>query len=133
MPTKRHRFRFYADECIPIPTVAFLREKGLVVRHAADIDMIGKSDSYQMKVSKQLNMVLLTLDHDFKKIDSFSLTGHPGIILVQVTSFTKENINQVLDKALKNINEGYIKNSKVTVSIDQIVKEKNGVVTKREI
>ena len=132
MPSKNSQFHFYADECIPIPSVIFLRERGISITHAADIEMVGKSDPYQLKISKKLGRVFLTLDHDFKQVEDVSLNGHPGIILIKVTSPTPKNINQVLSKLLKNISEDFMRNSKVTVTMDKITRERNGeVVTKR--
>lgn len=133
MPSKKHRFHFYADECIPLQSVTYLREKGINIIHVFDRNNIKKSDSFQFRYSKKIKSIFLSLDKDVERFESSSLKNHPGVILIKVTTVTYKNINQVLDKLLKNLSQDNIEESIVKISNDMITKEKNGKVTKKSI
>ncbi len=133
MPSKNHRIQFYADECIPIPSVSFLRKKGINVVHVYDEDLVGKSDSYQLNHSKKLGRVLLSLDNDFKKFDGKNLNKHPGVILITVGNTTPDNINRVIDKVVRIIKEDYVENSLIRITIAKIKRIKKGAIDERSI
>ena len=131
MPSRKPRIHLYADENIPIPTVIYLKSRGISVIHAYDKNFISKSDLFHLKQSKNLNRVLLSLDKDFKKFKGVRLNDHPGVILISVGNVTPNHINNVLDKILANVTEGYIKESLVKATIDKIIREKKGVITEK--
>ncbi len=133
MPFKKHRISFYADENIPIPSVTYLRKKGINIRHVYDEDLVGKEDHYQFNHSKKLNRVLLSLDKDFKKFDGISLKSHPGVILITVGNAVPENINRVLYKILVNISEDYVVNSLIRVTMSKMIRLKNGKIDEKSL
>lgn len=133
MPFKNHRIPLYADENIPIPSVTYLRKKGISVVHVYDENLVGKKDPYQFNHSKKLNRVLLSLDKDFKKFDGISLNFHPGVILITVGNAVPENINRVLSKILKNISQDYVKNALIRITFNKMVRIKKGLVDQKTI
>lgn len=134
MPSKNHRIPFYADECIPLPSVSFLRKRGVRISHAYEEGLIQQDDfSVHLKHSKKLGKVLLSLDKDFRKLDGTNLSSHPGVILITVGTAVSENINRVLAKVLENITEDYVKNSLIRITISKITRVKKDKVDSRNI
>ncbi len=133
MPSKKPRIQLYADECIPIPSITYLKQHGISIIHAYDIDFIGVSDSKHLKKSRQIKRVLLSLDKDFKKFEEASLVNHPGVILLATTDITANHINKILIKALPHITQTYAKESLMRVSVNKIIREKDGVIFEKLI
>lgn len=133
MPSKKSKLHLYADECIPIPSIIYLKKKGISVVHAYDINFVKKPDIIHLKKSKQLNRILLSLDKDFKKFKEFSLQNHPGVILISTGDVTPESINKILDKSFKHVTESSAKDSLTLVTIDKIIRERDGEITKKTI
>lgn len=133
MSSKKSRLRIYADECIPVTSTTYLKQKGVSVIHAYDINFIQKPDSTHFKKSRELKRVLLSFDRDFKKFKHFSHSNHPGMILISTGYTTPEHINKILDKTLKHITESFMKNSLIIVTIDKIIREKAGVISEKSI
>ncbi len=124
MPSKKSRIRLYADECIPVPTVTYLKEKGCSIVHAYDLHYVDKKDELHFKKSKLLKRVLLSLDNDFKKFEGASMKSHPGIILISTGNNTPKHINSIVNKALKEISDEAVKHSIHRVTIDKITVDK---------
>lgn len=133
MPSKKSRLPLYADENIAVQTVSRLKTKGISVIHAYDLNYVNKRDELHFKKSKSLKRILLSLDKDFKRFKGIPVGNHPGIILITSGSSTYKHINKILDKALKHIPEDYIKHSILRISMDKIVKEKNGKTSEKNI
>ena len=131
MSSKKSRLSLYADECIPIPSVTYLKRKGISIIHAYDINFLEQSDNLQFKKSKQLKRILISLDKDFKRFKDLSLKGHPGIILLSTGDITSGNINKILNKMLKYLTENFVKESLIKATVDKITREKNGVLSEK--
>ena len=128
MPSKKSRIQLYADECFPIPTVTYLRSFGYSITHAFDKNYIQKSDRFHLLVSKKLNRILITLDRDFIYYKQTSLRDYPGVIVISVGSVTPLNINKVCRKLFKNISRDLAKGSLIKVTIDKLIKIKDGKI-----
>ena len=124
---------FYADECIPQPSVDYLRSNGISVTHAFDLGFIERPDRFHLKESKKMKRILLSLDADFIHFSPNDVVGHPGVICLSSSDITPKHLNKLLDKVLKNINSSAIKNSILTISIDKIRKNKKGIITLMDI
>ena len=111
---------YYADECVPVVSVTYLRSKGFSVIHAYEKGYVQVKDSQHIKISKKLNRILIALDKDFWQKRKFSLSGHPGIIVLKTTSSTPSTINKVAEKTLKRIARIELKESILYVSVDKI-------------
>lgn len=129
-PRKIH-VKLYADEMFPMTSVVHLKSKGYSITHAADKRFLHKSDQEHLKLSKKLNMVLITLDRDFIYYDKVKLGKHPGVIVISVGSATPPNVNKICEKLLKQVSENYLKDSLVRVTMTKIIKIKNGVRTEK--
>ena len=128
MPSKKSRIQFYADECFPVPTVTYLRSLGFSIIHAFDKNYIQKSDRFHLLASKKLSRILITLDRDFIYYKQTSLRDYPGVIVISVGSVTPLNINKVCRKLVKNITRGLMKGSLVKITIDKLIKIKDGKI-----
>ncbi len=126
MPSKKLPTQFYADECFPVPVVTFLKSQGYSIIHAYDKNLIQRSDRFHLQTSKNLGRVLITLDRDFNEYENTSLKGSPGVIIISVGTATPPNITKVCQKILKTIGEDLIKESLIKVTIDKLIKIKDG-------
>lgn len=117
---------YYADECVPITSITYLRSKGFSIIHAFDKNFTGKKDLEQIKMSKKLNRIFIALDKDFWQKRKFSLLGHPGIIVLKTASSTPLAVNKVAGKVLKRISSLDLKGSILYASADKIRRWKNG-------
>ena len=134
MPSKRSLVQFYADECFPIPSVTYLRSLGYSIIHAFDKNYIRKTDRFHLLASKKLNRILITLDRDFIYYKQAHLVDNPGVIVISVGSATPVNINKVCRKLIKNISRDLLKGSLITITIDKLIKIKDGkVVVEKKI
>ncbi|HSW48460.1 MAG TPA: DUF5615 family PIN-like protein [Candidatus Saccharimonadales bacterium] len=133
MPSKKSRLHIYADECIPVTSIINLKQKGVSAIHAYDINFIQKPDKIHLKKSKELNRILLSFDRDFKQFKHFPLLNHPGVILLSTGDTTPEHVNKILDKVLKHITVLFMRNSLVIVTMNKIIREKEGVKSEKNI
>lgn len=117
---------YYADECLPVTSITYLRSRGFSIIHAYDGGHIQEKDSEQLKISKKLNRVLVALDKDFWQRRKFNLSGHPGVIVLKTTSSTPFAVSKVAEKTFKRINNVKLKESVLYVSTDKIRRWKNG-------
>lgn len=133
MPSKRSFIRFYADECFPVPVTTYLKSLGYSIIHAYDLNFIQKNDHFHLTQAKKLKRILITLDRDFLYYNQVNLESHPGVIVISAGSTTPPHINKISKKLLKNISGAFAKNSLVRVTMDKIIKLKNGVVISEKI
>ena len=133
MPSRKSRLRLYADENIPIPSITYLKAKGISIVHAFDFNFIEKPDREHLQKSKTLNRILISLDKDVKKFQGIVIQDHPGVILLTSGDITAQHLNQLLDKVVKNVTPSFVKDSLVKATISIITREKTGVTTKREM
>lgn len=128
MPSKKSRIQFYADECFPVTSVTHLKSLGYSIVHAFDRGLVQKSDFTHLKTSKKRGRALITLDRDFMYYDKTNLADHPGVIVISVGTATPPHVNKVCEKLLKVINEDFVKNALIKVTIVKIIKVKEGEI-----
>lgn len=133
MSSKKSRLRLYADENIPIPSVTYLKKKGISIVHAFDFKYIEKPDKEHLRKSKSLNRVLISLDKDVKKFQGITINDHPGVILLESGDVTSPHLNLLLDKVIKHVSPAFVKDSLIRVTIDMLTQEKNGEILKKDI
>lgn len=133
MPSKKPKLHFYADECIPLQSVTYLREKGINTIDVYSRNLQNKSDHYQFRYSKKIKKIFLSLDKDVRKFEESSLKDHPGVVLIKVSLVSPKTVNQIVDKILKYLTEDFVKGSVVRISNDMIIREKGGLVIRKEI
>lgn len=132
MPSKKSHIKLYADENFPVTSVLYLKSLGYSIIHAFDKKYVQKSDSKHLKISKQLQRVLITLDRDFLYYEKVHLEEHPRVIVISVSLATPPRINHVCKKLFQNINNAYVKDSLLKVTNNKIVKTKNGKITSQK-
>ena len=111
---------YYADECIPVPSITHLRSKGFSIIHSYEKGYIAVSDSEHLKISKKLNRVLVALDKDFWQKRKFNLSNHPGVIVLKITSSTPSAVNKIAGKILKRVKNIKLKGTILYASQDKI-------------
>lgn len=124
MPSKKVRLQLYADENFPIGSVKYLKSIGISILHAYSKGYIQKSDLFHLKVSKDLERILITRDRDFN-YNWTTLRDHPGVILISPGNQTSEAVNQVCRKSFKKITANFVSESLVRITIDKITRNKN--------
>src|SRR5258706_10629636 len=134
MPSRKSHIQFYADECFPVTSVTYLRSLGYSIIHAFDRKLAEEPDQKHLKESKKLKRILITLDRDFLYYTNVNLSGHPGIIVVSVSSAIPEKVNKACKKMLKYITPDLASGSIIRISASKLRKEKNGeVVFEKEL
>lgn len=102
--------------------------------HAFDRGLVRKSDITHLRMSKKLNRALITLDRDFLYYEKINLKEHPGVIVISVGTATPPHVNKVSEKLLKAINEDFVKNALIKVTVNKIIKSKEGkMVTEKSL
>lgn len=125
-PKSKHR-RYYADECFPVPSVSYLKSKSFSIVHTGDMGYINISDLEQLKVSKKLGRVLVTLDKkDFQQRKKHNLSRHPGVIVLRASSLTYPNINKLAEKVLKRVHRIKLEEALLHASTTKIRRYKKG-------
>lgn len=127
MPSKKVRLRLYADENFPVGSVKYLKSLGISIIHAYSMGFVRKSDPFHLKTSKNLNRILITRDRDFN-YNWRTLKNHPGVILVSPGSQTSDAVNQICEKAFRKVTSNFVSEALVRITVDKIVRNKNGVV-----
>ena len=133
MSSKKSRLRLYADENIPIPSVTYLKKKGISIVHAFDFKYIEKPDKEHLHKSKSLKRVLISLDKDVKKFHGVTIKNHPGVILLESGDVTASHLNLLLDKVIKHISPAFAKNSLIRITINTLTQVKKGEIVKKNI
>lgn len=128
MPSKKSRLQFYADECFPVPAVTYLKSLGYSIIHAYDKNFIQKSDQFHLLTSKRLERILITLDRDFNSYETADLKDYPGVIIISAGSTTPLHIITVCRKLLKFISRDLVKGSLIKITVDKLIKIKNGEI-----
>ncbi|MBI2020414.1 DUF5615 family PIN-like protein [Candidatus Daviesbacteria bacterium] len=128
MPSKKSKLQLYADECFPVPAVTYLKSLGYSIIHSYDKNFIQKSDQFHLLTSKKLGRILITLDRDFNDYETADLKGYPGVIIISAGSTTPLHIIKVCKKVLKFISQDLAKESLIKVTIDKLIKIKNGEI-----
>lgn len=116
---------YYADECVPVASITYLRSRGFSIIHAYEKNYIRKKDLEQIKFSKKLNRILIALDKDFWQKRKFNLSDHPGVIVLKTTSSTPSAVSKIAEKILKRVNKIKLKGSILYVSADKIRRWQN--------
>lgn len=124
MPSRKIRLQLYADECFPVPTVVYLRSKGVSIVHASSFNYLNKSDKFHLKVSKNLGKILITLDRDFT-FNWKDVKSHPGVILISTGSRGYQAINDICYKGLTRITLNFTKDSLLRITKTKVIKLKN--------
>jgi len=124
MTRGKYQNSYYADECFPYPSITFLKSKGYSVKHACDYKYLNLSDKEQLKKSKKLNMVLITINKRCFWQEKYNLTNHPGIIILETTSTDYININKLSLKALERLKNKNLKEGIYKVTYTKIIKRR---------
>lgn len=125
MPSKKVRLQLYADENFPVGSIKYLKSLGISIIHAYSKGYIQKSDSFHLKVSKDLDRILITRDRDFN-YNWTTLKNHPGVILISPGNQTSDAVNKVCNKSFKKITTNFVSESLVKITMNKIIRNKEG-------
>ncbi|MGD0382308.1 MAG: DUF5615 family PIN-like protein [Thermoguttaceae bacterium] len=73
------KIRFYLDEHVAKAVARGLRQRGVDVKTAAEVELLGASDEKHLEFVQSEGRVIFTQDDDFLKLVSQGL-NHPGIV-----------------------------------------------------
>ena len=112
--------RILADMPISPRTVEFLKELGHEVTHAAELSMALSPDEDIVEFAKSQGLVILTEDLDFAAILAVTRAIEPGVIILRVGNWKREQIEQRLAQALDELNDVTLYNSIVMIERNRI-------------
>ena len=112
--------RILADMPISPRTVEFLKDLGHEVTHAAELSMALSPDEDIVEFAKSEGLVILTEDLDFAAILAVTRAIEPGVIILRVGNWTREQTEQRLEQALHELNDETLYNSIVMIERNRI-------------
>ena len=107
--------RILADMPISPRTVDFLKGLGHEVVHAADLGLARAPDEEIVERAKADGMSILTEDLDFGAILAVTGEMEPGVIILRLGNWTREQIENRLRTVLGELPEESFRNSIATV------------------
>lgn len=107
--------RILADMPISPRTVEFLRGMGHEVVHALDLGLARAADEEIVDQAKAAGMTILTEDLDFGAILAVTREIGPGVIILRVGNWRREEIENRLRTVLGELPEDSFRNSIATV------------------
>ena len=107
--------RILIDMPISPRTVDFLKGLGHEVVHAADLGLARAPDEEIVERAKADGMSILTEDLDFGAILAVTGEMEPGVIILRVGNWTREQIENRLRTVLGELPEESFRNSIATV------------------
>ena len=107
--------RILADMPISPRTVEFLRGLGYEVVHALDLGLARAADEEIVDQAKAEEMTILTEDLDFGAILAVTREIKPGVIILRVGNWRREEIEDRLRTVLGELPEESFQNSIATV------------------
>ena len=112
--------RILADMPISPRTVEFLRELGHEVRHASELSMALSPDEDIVEFAKSEDLAILTEDLDFAAILAVTRAVEPGVMILRVGNWKREQIELRLVHLLQELTEETLYNSIVMIERNRI-------------
>lgn len=107
--------RILADMPISPRTVEFLNGRGHEAVHALNLGMAQASDEEIIQWAKAEGMSILTEDLDYGAILAVSGEVEPGVIILRVGNWTRDQIERRLERVLEELSEERFRNAIVIV------------------
>lgn len=107
--------RILADMPISPRTVVFLQGLGHEVVHAIDLGMARAPDEEIVNYAKVAGLSILTEDLDYGAILAVTGEMNPGVIILRVGNWTREQVESRLRRVLEELPEESFRNSIATV------------------
>jgi predicted nuclease of predicted toxin-antitoxin system len=107
--------RILADMPISPRTVEFLNGLGHEAVHALDLGMAHAPDEEIIQRAKAEGMSILTEDLDYAAILAVSGEIEPGVIILRVGNWTRDQIDRRLERILEELPEERFRNAIVIV------------------
>ena len=112
--------RIIADMPISPRTVEFLRELGHEAVHASALSMAMSPDEDIVEYAKSEGMAILTEDLDFAAILAVTRSVEPGVMILRVGNWNREQIERRIEHALQELTEETLYNSIVMIERNRI-------------
>lgn len=107
--------RILADMPISPRTVELLNDLGHEAVHALDLGMAQARDEEIIQWAKAEGMSILTEDLDYGAILAVSGEVEPGVIILRVGNWTRDQIERRLERVLQELSEERFRNAIVVV------------------
>ena len=112
--------RILADMPISPRTVEFLIELGHEVSHASDLSMALSPDEDIVEFARSEGLAILTEDLDFAAILAVTRAVEPGVMILRVGNWKREQIELRLAHVLQELTEETLYNSIVMIERNRI-------------
>ncbi|MBU0699935.1 DUF5615 family PIN-like protein [bacterium] len=96
--------RFFADHCVPMYIIHFLREQGYEVFPLRNHIPINSPDDRVIATAQELDAILISLNGDFVDIITYSPSKYKGIISIQVRNHP-ELISRIMQRLKMYLSE----------------------------
>src|SRR3989338_8592835 len=110
----------FADQCIHKDLISALKNAGIQVQHASDVQLEQTTDIDIFDHAAKQKSILLTFDKDFGNILRFSIRNAFGIVIIYMDDMTKEEISRCTLQFFKKFSESQLKGKLFVVERDKI-------------
>jgi predicted nuclease of predicted toxin-antitoxin system len=109
--------RILLDQNVPRSVCAFIQHSrpDWVVRHVADVDLWGASDSTILDWARADTSIVITFDEDFADARMFPVGSHSGVIRLRVWPTTVEKTETALARVFREVRDEDLPGSLVIV------------------
>ena len=115
------KYKFIADENIPLEVVQFLIQKGIDIK-SISLMSPGVNDESVLHIASQEDRIIITFDKDFGELVFGSRKKSKGVVLLRIHPQSLEMILQLIQKLLSLVSV-----SKVNLSISFCVVEEHRI------
>lgn len=114
--------RVLLDQNVPRSVCVFIRRwrPDWVVRHVADVDLWGASDSTILEWARSDSSIVVTFDEDFADARMFPTGSHSGVSRLRVWPTTIETTEAALERAFREVRDEDLQGSLVIVDESRI-------------
>lgn len=96
---------FKVDENLPVEISELLIREGFDSKTVIDQNLRGSDDQSLIKLCREENRILITLDIDFSNISYYPPEEFKGIIILKLSNQSKNHIIQIFKHLLEHFNK----------------------------
>ena len=111
---------FKLDENIPLQLGRMLKSKGYSVSSVFSEKICGIKDKELLKICKENDYILITLDKDFANIQAYPPSKHKGIILIRLKSQGSHSIINCFERFMAQVPLLRAKNTLIIIEEENI-------------
>lgn len=107
--------RLLLDQGLPRDAAGLLRDNGHDAEHVGDLGFAQATDSDILRLAREQNRVVVTLDSDFHMLLAFESARQPSVVRVRQEGLRAEELIVVINEVLTRCAPALIEGAAVTV------------------